>query len=162
VSTLGDLNERSRRPPTDKRLEERIREIRGSGFVTDEDFQDRFACPPPPDGWDYQWKRWTVYEKEDPAYQVQLAKQGWTPVPLSRHPQMMPTGWAGDNIRVEGLLLMERPAIFTEEARAHERRIAREVVRNKEQQLGLAPSGTFERNAKVSKRYEALDIEKEG
>ena len=71
---------------------------------------DKFWAPPPPDGWDYQWKRRSVYNQEDPAYQVELARQGWEAVPLSRHSEMMPRGWSGQTIEVEGMTLMERPA----------------------------------------------------
>ena len=47
----------------------------------------------------------------------------------------MPAGWSGETIEVEGLVLMERPKIFTDEAREQDMRAAREAVLTKEAQL---------------------------
>lgn len=69
------------------------------------------------------------------SYQVELARNGWEPVPLSRHPELMPAGWTGETIEIEGLLLMERPKVFTDEAREQDARAAREAVLTKEAQL---------------------------
>lgn len=116
------------------RAEARIREIRGNipdGGAS----RDKFYAPPPPDGFDYQWKMRTVMGEEFHSYQVELLRNGWEPVPLSRHPELMPQGWQGETIEVEGLVLMERPKVFTDEARAEEARSAREAVMVKEAQL---------------------------
>lgn len=116
------------------RAEARIREIRSS--VPDGGAaRDKFYAPPPPDGFDYQWKMRTVMGEEFHSYQVELMRNGWEPVPLSRHPELMPQGWSGETIEVEGLVLMERPKVFTDEARAEEARTAREAVMVKEAQL---------------------------
>jgi hypothetical protein len=116
------------------RAEARIREIRENipdgGAV-----RDKFYAPPPPDGWDYQWKMKTVLGEEFHSYQVELLRNGWEPVPIERHPELMPQGWTGRTIEVEGLVLMERPKVFTDEARADEARSAREAVLTKEAQL---------------------------
>lgn len=116
------------------RAEARLREIRENqpegGAV-----RDKFWAPPPPAGWDYQWKATHVMGEEQSAYVVELSRQGWTPVPLSRYPTMMPGSWKGSTIENEGQVLMERPLILTEEARAQEARAAREAVLTKEQQL---------------------------
>ena len=50
-------------------------------------------------------------------------------------------GWKGETIEVEGLVLMERPAILTQEDRAMEARNAREAVLIKEAQLREGRSG---------------------
>lgn len=116
------------------RAEARLKEIRDNvpdGGGT----RDKFYAPPPPDGFDYQWKMRTVMGEEQHSYIVELARQGWEAVPLSRHPELMPQGWKGDTIEVEGLMLMERPRILTDEARAQEARSAREAVMTKEAQL---------------------------
>jgi len=122
------------------RAEARIREIRGQ-MPDGGETRDKFWAPPAPDGWDYQWKRRSVYNQEDPAYQVELARQGWEAVPLSRHSEMMPKGWSGQTIEVEGMTLMERPMIFTKEARMREDRAAREAVITKEAQLRSSRKG---------------------
>jgi hypothetical protein len=122
------------------RAEARIREIRGT-MPDGGETRDKFWAPSPPDGFDYQWKRKSVYNQEDPAYQVELTRQGWEPVPLSRHSEMMPKGWNAQTIEVEGMTLMERPMIFTNEARMREDRAAREAVMTKEAQLRSSRKG---------------------
>jgi len=116
------------------RAEARIRELREGGTSPGQ-ARDRFWAPQPPDGWDYQWKMKLLMGEEQHAYAVELARNGWEPVPLSRHPDLMPVGWSGTTIEVDGLILMERPKIFTDEARAEEQRAAREAVLTKEAQL---------------------------
>lgn len=116
------------------RAEARLREIRENqpegGAV-----RDKFWAPEPPAGWDYQWKATHVMGEEQSAYIVELNRQGWTPVPLSRYPQMMPGTWTGATIEQEGQVLMERPKVLTDEARKEEARLAKEAVLTKEQQL---------------------------
>jgi hypothetical protein len=123
---------------------------------------DQFAVDPEmiPDGMSYEWKRVTTYGAREPAYEVLMAEQGWEPVPVSRHPQFMPEGYKGP-IERGGLVLMERPIELTMEARAEAERDAREVVRVKEEQLGMTPTGTLTRehpsaraNTYVNRGYE--------
>jgi hypothetical protein len=142
---------------TEDRLLARIREIRSNGVDLSET-RDKFWAPPPPDGWDYQWKMRTVMGMEYPERIREQHEQGWTPVPLSRHPEMMPPGWTGATIERDGQALMERPMIFTEEARAREGRDARMNIRSKEEQLGSARSGHFDRDARVKKGYEPIAV----
>jgi hypothetical protein len=117
-----------------------------------------------PDGWSYEWKRHTLLGAEDPAHQVALARKGWEIVPASRHPEMMPLGYTGGMILRKGVVLMERPLVITEEARAIENRRARLQVRAKEEQLSAAKPGEFERSnkgnemTKIKKGYEAMPI----
>ncbi len=141
------------------RAERRIAEIRGTMPEGGEN-RDKFWAPAPPAGFDYQWRRRTIYGQEDPAYQVELARMGWEPVPLSRHPEMMPKGWAGQTIEVEGQVLMERPMVFTTEARERERRAAREAVLTKEQQLSSSREGDLGRREvqRLSKTREPLIV----
>lgn len=132
-----------------------------------DDGTDEFFVEPGiiPDGWTYEWKTRTILGMEDPAHQVKLARDGWEPVPLSRHPEMMPAGYRGGNeITRKGMVLMERPAEITEEMRALELRRARLQVRSKEEQLSASKPGTFERSnkgddlVKVKKSFEAMPI----
>ena len=127
---------------------------------TDEFFIDPRAVP---EGWTYEWKRKTVLGKEDPAYQVSLARMGWEPVPASRHPEMMPAGMTAADIERKGLVLMERPREITDEARQIEAQKARQQVRAKEQQLSHAPDGTLPRDhaqarPNIKKSYSPVDI----
>ena len=95
--------------------EQRAAEIMGNGRA-DADPTDRFYFDPNnvPDGWSYEWKRKLLLGAEDPAYQVTLAQQGWTPVPASRHPEMMPSTGTYQTIERDGQILMERPAVITD------------------------------------------------
>lgn len=117
-----------------------------------------------PDGWSYEWKRRTVAGSEDPAYQIQLAKAGWTAVPAKRHPELMPSTGHYEVIERKGQILMERPKIVTDRARMLAGMDALNQVRMKEQQLSAAPPGTFERGTdprvatRVGKSYEPMPI----
>ena len=154
-----DLREDSPR----SRAAKRAAEIRGNlGGGIDEGTDD-FAAPPAPDGWTYEWKRHTTYGKEDPAYQVQLAHEGWEPVPTNRHPHMMPGGKGYELIERKGMVLMERPQEITNEVRSIELRRARQQVRMKEQQLAATPEGTMTRDdarvaPKIKKGFEPIPI----
>jgi len=149
------------------RAARRAAELRNHGSLPDEG-TDEFWIPRDivPPGWDYEWKRRTVMGQEDPTYAVHLARAGWEPVPVSRHPQLMPSGWRGQIIERKGMVLMERPSEISEEARNMELRRARNQVRQKEQQLNSAPENQFGRDheqvrAKIKKSYEAMPIPKD-
>jgi len=112
-----------------------------------------------PEGWCYQWCTHTIYGQENPTYQVQLAREGWEPVPASRHPEMMPLGSTSQTIIRDGMMLMQIPKEIVDERRMAEYRKARMQVRAKEEQLSGAPAGTFERDApKVKKSYSPVQI----
>ena len=156
----------TQRPNTTRAAaEQRAAEILG-GLDEVEDGTDKYYIPPgaEPDGWSYEWKRRTIYNQEDPAYAVNLARTGWTVVPASRHPTMMPVGWKGDTIERDGMVLMERPAIVTDRFKEGDRRRAQLQVRHKEEQLGATPAGTLPRDAdprvkpRIGKTYESIPI----
>jgi hypothetical protein len=129
---------------------------------------DRFFIDPRtiPDGWSYEWKRKTIWGKEDPAHDVELMRLGWEPVPATRHPEMMPKGnW--QTIERDGMILMERPKVITDAAHAKNLKAARAQVRAKEAQLNQAPEGTLPRDedprtrATIKKSFEAMPISEE-
>ncbi len=144
------------------RAKRRAQELREHGGAL-EDGEDKFFVDKAdqPDGWEYEWKMRTVLGKEDPAYQVRLARSGWEPVPASRHPHYMPVGWQGQTIERDGMILMERPKEISDEARARDRRAAALQMRSKEEQLNHTPEGTMSRTedprtrASIKKSYEA-------
>lgn len=145
----------SMRAPVDDaraRADARVAELRGhSGGAVIDDGVDEFYIDRStvPDGWDYEFKRLTLLNKEDPSYQVALHRTGWEPVPSSRHPEMMPQGSTEQFITRKGMILMERPMEITLEARKMESNRARNQVRIKEQQVNESPSpGHFERHNK--------------
>lgn len=116
-----------------------------------------------PDGWTYEWKRHTTYGAEDPAYQVQLARSGWTSVPVSRHPSMMPHDTQSPIITRKGMILMECPTEIVQERVDAEKRKARLQVAHKEAQLAGTPEGTMTRDharvrPTIKKGYEPMPI----
>jgi len=148
-----------------ERAELRTKELLEHGDISDEGSDEFYVdLSSIPDGWDYQWKRRSIYGVEDPAYDVQVARQGWQSVPLNRHPEMMPRNHKGNEITRSGLVLMERPKQITDQIRVAEDRKARLQVRIKEEQLTQAPSGQFDRSfkgeslVKVKHGYEAMPV----
>ena len=130
------------RAAADRRTAEILGHLGGMDEGTDEFYIDPSVIP---DGWHYEWKRRMVQGQEDPAYQVALARTGWTPVPSERHPELMPSNWKGGTIERKGQVLMERPKEITNRVRELDERRARNQVRAKEQQLAAAPPGTMEK-----------------
>jgi hypothetical protein len=160
-----DLRPEVREEDPRTRAARRAAEIRNHINVDDEGVDEFFIDPSViPPGWSYEWKRRTVMNEENAAYQVQLQLKGWEPVPASRHPEYMPNNGRFSTIERKGMVLMERPLEITEAARQAELRKARIQVRSKEEQLNTAPGGTFERSnkdagmAKVNKSYEPIPI----
>jgi len=124
-----------------ERARRRAAELREHGSFDPGGDKFRFDLSIIPPGWSYEWKRVSIYNAPDPSYQVNLAQRGWDAVPASRHPEMMPIGYEGATIDREGMRLMERPAEITDEAKAAERKEARDQVRGKEEQVMRAPAG---------------------
>ena len=156
-----DATSVAKNPPMDSvaRAEARLREIRES-MPEGGETRDKFWAPKPPDGWDYQWKRYLLMGEEQHIYQVELRRNCWEPVPLSRYPEMMPPGWSGETIEREGQILMERPMVLTQEARAREKGDAREAVLTKEAQLRSGKDGDLGHREvhRFSKSREAMPI----
>jgi len=140
------------------RAEARIRELRGNPDLQPGE-RDKYWAPNPPDGWTYEWKLKSVMGQDDVDRIRAIELAGWEPVPLSRHPELMPRGWQGNTIEVGGLVLMERPDLFTKEAREEERRAAREAVLTKENQMREGRAGDLgKRNADIRKTREPMSV----
>lgn len=115
--------------------------------------QDKFHIDPRliPDGWSYEWKRESVYGQPDPDHQVNLRANHWRPVPVERHPNLMPPGATGA-IKKDGQVLMERPAYLTHDAQMEDYQIAMDQVAKKEAQVGITPQGHFSREHPSAQR----------
>jgi len=153
------------RPPVreespSERAARRAEEIRGHLGDMDEGTDEFYISKDMiPDGWTYEWKRRSILNQEDPAYAVQLAREGWEAVPAKRHPQMMPGNSTHDVIERKGMVLMERPSEITEEARNIEIRRARQQVRIRESQLSSTPEGQMDRGkADIKKSYSPIMV----
>ena len=162
-----DMRESVREADPLTRAAKRSAELRGHLGSMDEGVDDFYVDPNMiPEGWTYEWKRHLLLGAEDPSYNVALARAGWEPVPLNRdasHRAMMPMNWAGGYIERKGQILMERPTEIVEEAKAIERRKARDQVRAKEAQLAGTPDGTLTRDhpqakPQIKKGWAALDV----
>jgi hypothetical protein len=99
-----------------ERASRRAQELRDHGALNRPQ-QDKFRAPHAPDGWEYEWRRVTVLNAEDPAYQVEIDGMGFEPVPVDRHPEMMPKGFKGHTITRDGMMLVERPKEISDESR---------------------------------------------
>lgn len=114
-----------------------------------------------PEGWTYEFKRYSVTGKEDVHNINTLVKQGWRYVPTSRHPELMPSGTKGDApILIKGLVLMEWPKILTDRAKRRHIEDAAQVLQNSDKQLHEAPPDTMPRDeypglVKVKRSFEA-------
>jgi hypothetical protein len=146
------------------RARQRAAEIRGHIGDLDEG-TDEFYIPLDliPDGWTYEWKRYSTYNEIDSSHIREMERKGWSFVPSSRHSNMMAIGDTGNIILRKGLVLMERPTEIVDEARLIERRRASEQVRSKEAQLSGTPEGTMTRDhakakPQIKKSYESIPI----
>jgi hypothetical protein len=143
----------------------RIEELRANTRVQ-EDRANEFDIPMDwvPEGWSYEWKRTHTTGKEDVDNMMTVHEAGWSPVPVDRHPELMPVGYKGANIAKKGLMLMERPLLLTEAANQRTQREYAKVLADKRESLGETPAGTMPRDAdnrvrpKVDMKYEQVDI----
>lgn len=120
---------------------ERVRRRKGGQIF------DKFHIPAEliPDGMSVEWKRHTVVGKTDYHYDRELYDQGWRPVQHSMFPGMFAPKGAEGVIVQDDMILMERPAHLTNEARIEDYNRAHAALRAGEFRLGEAPEGTAPR-----------------
>lgn len=122
-----------------------IRAIHGDGDFSEVYVDKWFAAAPP--GWIYEWKTHSVWNKEYPQYVSGLQRSGWSAVQAVRHRELLYPEYEGENIIIDGMILMERPRELTDQVRRREYQRAIDVVRNSERKLADAPGGTAPRTA---------------
>lgn len=136
-----------------------------------DDDSDRLKVPKEiiPDGMEYLWVTASIYGQAQPQRMARFQKQGWVPVPASRHDGLfMPRGHNG-YIEIDGLVLHERSKKISDMARAHEYKKARAQIQAKEAQLLGGDVGTTLdsqhpsalRANRISKTYEKIEIPEE-
>lgn len=166
LAARGEIRPAMREESPAERARQRAAEIRGHLGDLDEG-TDEFYVPPDiiPDGWTYEWKRYSTHNQIDSSHIRELQRKGWSFVPSDRkdHANLMAIGDTGTIIIRKGLVLMERPTEIVDEARMIERRRASDQVRSKEQQLAGTPEGTMTRDhakakPQIKKSYEAIPI----
>lgn len=103
---------------------------------------DRFEIPESeiPPGWKYQWNTVTVLNRkleEIEQGNLGMHRNGWRPVPASRHPgRWAPPGYEG-SIIMDGLRLEERPLQLSEEASAEDTARAKALIRDRTDALRM-------------------------
>lgn len=149
-------------------MREALREDENFSYRPDDE-NDRLGIPKHmiPEGQDYLWVTASIYGQPQPQRLARFQKQGWTPVPASRHDGMfMPKGYQG-YIEIDGLILHERSKKISDMARAHEIKKARAQIRAKEIQLmgGAIDGVTLDtqhpsaiRSNRINKTYEKIEI----
>lgn len=106
---------------------------------------DKFYAEAPP-GWTYEWKLYSVFNKEYPQYLAGLKHQGWSPVPASRVRHLLYDEYTDENCVVDGLILMERPKELTDRRRKQDHDFAVHQIKSKEEAAKYeAPEGTAPR-----------------
>lgn len=127
--------------------------------------RDKYHVDPAkiPDGWSYEWRTFTVVNKENPQYQVEMQRAGWRPVPAKRHPELMPKGWKDAVVLIDGMMLMERPRAITEFQQERDSRAARAPIEHIRAKLTGVPQGQFPRGvggapANVSTQFGPMDM----
>ena len=96
-----------------------------------------------PDGFTVEWKRVAIYGKEDNKNMIGLEKDGWEPANPKDFPSLVGKNHRGATI-VNGqgdLMLMIRPIELTQEARQEDLSNARNQVRSKFEEIGMATPG---------------------
>ena len=114
-----------------------------------------------PQGWVYEWKRYSIYNQVDHTHQAKLARVGrWTPVPAERHDgEFLPPGAKGSIIH-DGLILMERPIELHREAQMEEKRAADDAMRRAKTERGL-PSASAGVNTQTIEARRASFVRQE-
>lgn len=121
---------------------------------SDERSPDKFWYDPknkPPD-MAYQWIATSVMGQEQKQHMVEMSRYHWTPVPASRHPEIMGSSGGDKPIIIGGQMLCERPQYLNDESRAEEEQRAKGQVNSQMVRLGQAPAGTMERNRPTMNR----------
>ena len=108
--------------------------------------EDKFYVDPQlvPDGITYEWKREKCYGQPDPDHISNLMDNHWSPVPQDRHKNLV--------TQKDGMILMERPAYLTEDARREDYNLAVDQVRSVGANVSDTPIGTFTRDHASVKR----------
>lgn len=133
--------------------------------------EDKFAFDKSiiPSGWDYQWKTRTVKGWEWVDHLVELAQNGWEPVPPQRHDGVfMPKGYKGPTIERLGMILMERDMRLTLQARGMEKKEANTAVQNSRymsemfaRDLSDGARDTVETAHRAAKQFTGVNVERQ-
>ncbi len=133
----------------EERARQRLEELRPLMENQSADvYVDKFYAEAPP-GWDYNWKKWSVYGQESPQYMAEMMRNGWSPVPASRVRHLLYAEYDQENTVLEGLILMERPKALSDHRKmVNEREAVLQVHAKEESAIRESPDGTAPRPQK--------------
>lgn len=132
ASLNGDsVSQEKKEKKNSKGRESRLREDQVRAFLQST-YPDKLYFPTDdiPRDMDYRWVREECRGMTDLSRISYMTKKGWTPVPFARHPNFLAdTSWGAasgshqpDVIRIDGLILCERPKEYGQiERKAQER-----------------------------------------
>jgi hypothetical protein len=111
-----------------RRAEERMMDLEKTLRMQNPDI---LFIPPEivPPGWVYAYGRHSFANQEDTSRQLQLRMEGWTPVPSSRHPDMVASkDDTRPYIHRNSVVLYERPLALHQKrtAEIHQKEVTRE------------------------------------
>ena len=125
----------------------RRRDATADPFAIPEHLQDQ--------AWDRQWIRISTLGQEDVSNQVNMQSQGWRFIEADRpgwSNTFMPAGYKG-HIFKDGLALVERPMVLTEEAKREAARAVREQSRAQREQFGMALPDGFTNKTDAARQF---------
>jgi len=106
-----------------------------------------------PSGICYQWKTETVMGMQARETLASNLKNGWSPVPAERHPELVPPplpGYPPDTlVRRGGMILCEMPKDYVMEDYANNERRTAEITAAKEAELGATTNSLYPRFASI-------------
>lgn len=118
-----------------------------------------------PDGFSVEWKRASIYGKEDNEHLIGLEKDGWEPASPKDFPSRVGKNYKGTSVRHKDLILMIRPKELTQEALYEDRVNATRQVKTKLEEIGLSKPGEMQRVdsagrplAKVNISYDKIPV----
>lgn len=116
-----------------------------------------------PTGWDYEWKAQSVYGAPLTQHMVNMAQNGWEPVPSERHDGLfMEKGFKGPITR-GGMMLMERDIRLTKQSKAMDKRAADAAVGAAFQRAGMKiPNAITDFSHPDAKKNTGVRVEREG
>ena len=138
-------DETAAREPVRPTEVERVRRHKG---IT---VNNKFHIPPEliPAGLSFEWKRNEVVGQPDYHYERSLGEQGWKPVDHSMLTGLFAAPGTTGPVKIDGMMLMERPLHLTQEAQREDYDRARSALQAGERSMAQAPAGTLERTAPV-------------
>src|ERR1700678_688816 len=92
--TRAEEFKRETRADESRRLEARILELRDKPTMNANNplYVDPAIIPP---GWTYAWIRYSLVDIPDYKRELETKRNGWTPVPSDRHPELSNDGASG-------------------------------------------------------------------